>query len=153
MRASFGMSLRSVNASSKLSHRPTHRFRGDRQRQAHRVRNTPSWKLAHVLLELFEMADDKRALPQFRILKTGEQPPHGEYHILLVHRIRRLKLVHEITGHVPAPTAAEAAATAPFRVGANACAGTPGEALREAERMAAEYGMPVVYVRDDTPVE
>jgi hypothetical protein len=92
------------------------------------------------------MADDKRAFPQFRILKTGEQPPHGEYHILLVHRIRRLKLVR----HVPAPPTAQAEH---FRVGANACAGTPGEALREAERMAAEYGAPVVYVRDDTPVE
>ena len=94
------------------------------------------------------MLDDKRALPQFRILKAGEQPPPGQYHILLVHRIHRLKLVHEISGYVPAPGEA-----VQFRVGTNAFAGTPGDALREADRMAAEYGAPVVYVRDDTPVE
>ena len=89
-------------------------------------------------------------LPEFRVLKWGEQPPEAAYHILLVHRIGADKadkraLVHDITGHLP-----ESAQGVRYLTDFDAFTGSPGDALREADRMATEYGAPVVYIRDDT---
>jgi hypothetical protein len=87
-----------------------------------------------------------RSLPAFKVIKRAEQPPVGEYHILLVHRFSadKTSLVHDITGRVPALRDAE------FMAGPDAFTGTPGEALRRAELLAVEHGAPMVYVRDDT---
>ena len=88
-----------------------------------------------------------QTLPQFKVLQSGEQPPAEGYHVLLVHRFSsdRRALVHDITGRVP-PSASKVC----HLTGRNAFTGTPGEALRAADQMATECGVPVVYVRDDT---
>ena len=57
-----------------------------------------------VCFDLAKGVEDRvQTLPEFRVLKRGEQPPEAAYHILLVHRISADKraLVHEITGHLP----------------------------------------------------
>jgi hypothetical protein len=94
------------------------------------------------------MPDDKCVLPQFRVLKRGEQPPDGEHHVLLVHRISQDKraLVHEIVCRLPRPAGA-----AHDMTGANAFSGSPGDALRLADQIATAHGATFVYVRDDTP--
>ena len=86
-------------------------------------------------------------LPQFKVLKWGEEPPRSEHHILLVHKISadRRALVHEISGHLP-----PSARSPRYLTGPDAFTGSPGDALQEADRMATEYGAPIVYVRDDT---
>ena len=87
------------------------------------------------------------ALPQFKVLKPGEEPPRSEHYILLVHKISADKrtLVHEISGHLPSSAKPPRDLTGP-----DAFTGSPGDALREADRMATEYGAPTVYVRDDS---
>ncbi len=88
-----------------------------------------------------------QTVPEFRVLKRAEDPPPTGFHVLLVHRFSSDKrsLVHDITGRLPAADCEPA-----FMTGAHAFTGSPGEALRAADRIAAEHGAPVVYVRDDT---
>jgi hypothetical protein len=86
-------------------------------------------------------------LPEFKVLRGAEAPPSDSHYVLLVHRISsdRRSLVHDITGQVSASHG-----DIGWMSGDGAFTGTPGEALRKADRIAADHGAPTVYVRDDT---